>query len=156
MKLFRKKYKTPTDINPIIFRALTRCKAGMQRLAEWLQRKTIHYSSRKLKLLLLLFCFAFFGESLLLIYYGVNSNQSKYYFVTPIHIVPLLKEKVYQPTISRKEYDRIHAFKKYVDSLQGTSAGKLKSDSLLFNRPYLMDTINLLENIYYEQQANSK
>ena len=156
MKLFQNKYKKPREIHPIIVRALTRCKAGLQRLAAWLQQKTIYYSPRKLKLLLLLFCFAFLSESLLLIYYGVNSNQSKYYFVTPIHIVPLLKEKVYQPTISRKEYNRFHAFKKYVDSLQGTSAGKLKSDSLLFNRPYLMDTINLLENIYYEQQANSK
>lgn len=78
------------------------------------------------------------------------------YNISPVRIIPLLKEQRIRPVINEQEFKRIHGFKIYLDSLQTTAKGKLEFDSLLSTRPLLTDTINYLENLYYEQQTNPK
>lgn len=156
MKIFRNKSKSQKELNPIIERMLLRCKYKLKKFASWLQQKTIQYSPKKLTILLTAFCFVFIGESLLIIYHSLGQKHFNSYFITPIRPMILLREKKYQPLISEKEYNAIHSFKMHLDSLKATAGGKLKFDSLLLNRPHLIDSINLLENLYYEQQSNQK
>jgi hypothetical protein len=68
----------------------------------------------------------------------------------------LLREKKYQTIISQKEYSAIHSFKMHLDSLKSTTRGKLILDSLYSSRPHLIDSINLLENLYHEQKSNQQ
>ena len=89
-------------------------------------------------------------------YQSFKKDNTNLHFISPIPIMPLLKEQRIRPVINEREFKRIHSFKVYLDSLQTTSKGKLKFDSLLSARPHLTDTINYLENLYYEQQTNRK
>lgn len=68
-------------------------------------------------------------------------------------VLPLVKEKV-APSGDIRQLDRIHRYKAHLDSLALSPAGRLRRDSLLGVRPHLMDTLNYLENLYYEQQKN--
>lgn len=89
-------------------------------------------------------------------YQSFKKDNTDIYFISPIRTIPLLKEQRTRPVLNEQEFKRIHGFKIYLDSLQTTARGKLKFDSLLSTRPHLTDTINYLENIYYEQQTNRK
>jgi len=156
MKIFRNKSKSQKKLNPFLERMLLRCKYKLQKFASWLQQKTIQYSPKKLTILLAVFCFVFLTESLLVIYHSVGQKNSNSYFITPIRPMILLREKKYQPLISEKEYNTIHSFKIHLDSLKNTASGKSVLDSLFTSSPHLIDSINLLENLYYEQQSNQK
>lgn len=156
MKIFRNKSKSQKELNPLIERMLLRCKYKLQKFASWLQQKTMQYSPKKLTILLTVFCFVFFSESLLVMYKSIEQRHSNIYFITPIRPMILLREKKYQPLISQREYNRIHSFKMHLDSLKNTVPGKIIYDSLFTNRPRLIDSINLLENLYYEQQSNQR
>jgi hypothetical protein len=156
MKLFGKNKNMQRELHPFLKMQLIQLNNKLKLFAAWLQQKTNRYSSKKIKILLLVFCFVFLIESLLVIYQGFKKEHSNFYFITPIRNMPLLQEKYHQPLMSTKEFNRIHDIKIYLDSLQTTAKGKLKFDSLLSTRPYLTGTINYLENIYYEQQTNRK
>lgn len=151
MKIFRKKNKDHKELHPFIVRVLLRINYTLKLCANWLQQKTNSYSARKRKIILILFCVVFVSESIVVVYQSLQKNNAIPYYVTHIQPVRLLKEEVH-PLISEKEFMRIHRFKLMLDSLQTTS--KIKFDSLLSLRPHLMDTIHLLENLYYEQQKN--
>jgi len=156
MKRFRNKSKSQKELNPFMERMLLRFKYKLERLASWLQQKTIQYTPKKLTILLTVFCFVFLSESLLVMYKSIEQKHSNIYFVTPIRPMILLREKKYRPLISHTEYNRIHSFKMYLDSLKNTAPGKMIYDSLSISRPHLIDSINLLENLYYEQQSNQR
>ena len=53
--------------------------------------------------------------------------------------------------ITKEEYDKIQRFRKYMDSLPRSLSGKKLYESILINRPRLMDSIILIENIYQSQ-----
>jgi hypothetical protein len=152
MKLFRKKNKDCKELHPFIVRVLLHINNTLKVWATWLQQKTNSYSTRKRKIILILFCTAFVTESIVVVYQSFQKNNKIPYSVTLIQPVRLLKEESFHPLISEKEFNRIHRFKIMLDSLQITNT--IKFDSLLSLRPHLMDSIHLLENIYYEQQKN--
>ncbi len=54
--------------------------------------------------------------------------------------------------ISKDQYARIHSFKNYMDSLASDAVGKAIYDSIVANRPGLLDSIKLLEEVYHSQQ----
>ena len=53
--------------------------------------------------------------------------------------------------ISKEEYEHIQSFKIYMDSLRISSKGKVLFDSIMQARPQLMDSIQLVENVYQSQ-----
>jgi len=156
MKIFLKKNKEHKELHPFMVKALLWINKRLKLWAGWLQQKTNQYSIKKIKILLLLFCAIFLSESIWVLYQGFQKEKAGFFIISPIHTVPLLKEQIIRSDISEGEFKRIHSFKIYLDSLQNTAKGKLKFDSLLSDCPYIQDTINYLENIYYEQQTNRK
>ena len=54
--------------------------------------------------------------------------------------------------ISGSEYNRIHSFRLYMDSLAKDESGKKIYDSILSQHPGLMDSITLLEELYQFQK----
>jgi len=156
MKLFRKQKRKQRELSPFLIRQLLSLNNKLHVFAAWLQQKTNGFSSKKVKMLFLVFCLIFLSVSIIVMYQSFKKDNTNLYFISPIRTIPLLKEPRMRPVINEREFKRIHSFKVYLDSLQKTTKGKLKFDSLLSTRPHLTDTINYLENLYYEQQTNRK
>jgi hypothetical protein len=57
-------------------------------------------------------------------------------------------------SISKEEFQRIENFKSYLDSLAKTNAGKRIFDSIIANRPGLIDSLSIVENLYQTQTTN--
>jgi len=148
MKIFRKKNK---ELHPYFVRALLRVSNTLKVWAMWLQQKTNAWSSVKRTIILILFCGVFVSGTMVAVYQSFQKSISAPYAVSRIQPVRLLKREVH-PLISEKEFTRIHRFKVMLDSLQ--TMDRTKFDSLLTLRPHMIDTINLLENLYYEQRKN--
>jgi len=156
MKLFRKQKRKQRELPPFLIRQLLYLNNKLHVFAAWLQQKTNRFSSKKIKILFLAFCLTSLSISIIVISQSFKKDNRNLYNISPIRIIPLLKEERTRTVINEREFKRIHSFKIYLDSLQTTVKGKLKFDSLLSTRPHLTDTINYLENLYYEQQTNRK
>jgi len=59
-----------------------------------------------------------------------------------------------QQPVSEAEYDRIMHFRKYMDSLATNTTGKEIHDSIITNRPGLMDSLEIVENYYQSYHKN--
>ena len=156
MKLFRKQKKKQRELSPFLIRQLLYLNNKLRVFAAWLQQKTNEFSSKKIKMLFLVFCLIFLSVSIVVMYQSFKKDNRNLYFISPIRTIPLLKEPRIRSLINELEFKRIHSLKISLDSLQKTTKGKLKFDSLVSARPHLTDTINYLENLYYEQQTNRK
>ena len=156
MKLFRKQKRKQRELPTFLIRQLLYLNNKLHVFAALLQQKTNGFSSKKIKILFLAFCLIFLSVSIMVMYQSFKKDNKNLYFISPIRIIPLLKEQRIRPVINEREFKRIHGFKIYLDSLQTTAKGKLKFDSLVSTRPHLTDTINYLEDLYYEQQTNRK
>lgn len=155
MKFIKKKKKGVEQLHPVVVKIAARFGKALKSLAVWLQRKTNSYSPAKRKIILILFCICLLSGNLFVILHSLTKTNEPFYAVTPIRILPLLKqEKLFHYSISDFEFERIHQFKHLLDSLHKND--KIKFDSLLSERPHLTDTINLLENLYHEQQSDRK
>src|SRR5665213_652957 len=150
MKLFRKQKRKQRELPPFLIRQLLYLNNKLHVFAAWLQQKTNGVSSKKIKILFLVFCLIFLSVSIIVMYQSFKKDNTNLHFISPIPIMPLLKEQRIRPVINEREFKRIHSYKVYLDSLQKTTKGKLKFDSLLSMRPHLTDTINYLENLYYD------
>jgi hypothetical protein len=56
-----------------------------------------------------------------------------------------------EPLTGGKELERIHAYKRYLDSLSVVQGKGAFLDSFSAVHPHLLDTLNYLETIYQEQ-----
>ena len=101
----------------------------------------------------MVFCLVFTGAS---IYTVVHSLEKKDVSlrITPIRVMPLREVPVQRPLITEEGYHRIHRLRMRLDSLRGTVEGKWAYDSLLQKHPHLLDTLTLLEHLYYELNKN--
>ena len=151
MRLWRRNKRESKELHPVIIRLLANANSRLLKWADYLQHKTLGYSIGKMKFYLFLLCATFISASTIIIVRSLQDKHQVLSPVTPIKTVTLLKEEQIQSTINRNELSRIHRFKLYLDSLAKTASGKLIRDSLLSKRPYLLDTLNFLENIYKEQ-----
>jgi len=156
MKLFRKQKRKQRELPTFLIRQLLYLNNKLHVFAALLQQKTNGFSSKKIKILFFVFCLIFPSVSIIVMYQSFKKDNRNLYIISPIRIIPLLKEQRIRPVINDRGFKRIHGFKIYLDSLQTTAKGKLKFDSLVSARPHLTDTINYLENLYYEQQTNRK
>ncbi len=124
--------------------------------AAFMQRHTERLSAKWKVIMLLFFCLSAGGLSLLFIARSFMSNHAISFRVTqvktPQHIGKSGDENTSVVTIVTKhEYERIQLFRKYMDSLAKSASGKKIYDSILLQRPGLMDSIVLIENIYLSQ-----
>ena len=119
-----------------------------------------HYTERlsvKWKLIVLFFfCLCSGGLSILFIARSLMNNQATSFHVTqgkiPQHMGKSGDEKTKAITIvTKEEYDKIQHFRKYMDSLARSPSGKELYNNIVIDRPGLMDSIILIENIYQSQ-----
>lgn len=114
-------------------------------------------NNRKLKIWLTIFCVTCGGYSIYLLANAIISpaaNQSS------IKIDPVKVPKHYNKSgdemltpdnsVDEQTFFNIQVFKMYMDSLK--LSGSREYDSILLARPFLMDTVLMLEQIYYSQK----
>ena len=70
----------------------------------------------------------------------------------PKHVTGLAVREGIVPKMVNKDLERIQRFKSFMDSLRVSPTGKRVWDSILVNRPNLMDSVLLLEEIIYKQK----
>jgi hypothetical protein len=114
-------------------------------------------NNKRLKIWLAVFCITCGGYS---IYLLTNAIVSPSATQPSIKIDPVNIPKHYNNpgdemlstdnAVDEETFLKIQAFKSYMDSLK--QAKSIQYDSILTARPYLMDTVLLLEQIYYSQK----
>jgi hypothetical protein len=125
------------------------------RWAAYLQKKTMRYTPKKLKRFLVLFCLTFIASSVHLIITSLGEKPQPFR-IAPIQTMPLAERIVQQPAITEREFLRFRRLRLSLDSLAKTPSGKRRLDSILDKHPKLLDTLSLLENIYFNQHKKSR
>jgi hypothetical protein len=155
-RIFRKKSKEIKN-RPTFYQKIGVAVGRFHRnWANCLNRKTANIKTSTLKVVLFIFC-ATFGS--ICAYIGFNaiikpSNVVKVDKIQiPSHIIIEDDKGAYrQAEISKQEYDNIQSFKKYMDSLKTDSKGRSLYDTIIAERPGLMDSISLAELLYLKQK----
>jgi hypothetical protein len=124
------------------------------KFADWLERKTAHWSRRSWTIILIFFTIATSSYS---IYVMVDSFSEP--DVSSIPITRIVKttntiqthEKMDQlkVLISKGEDEKTIRFRKYMDSLGRSPTGKKIKDSINQNRSGLLDSLTLVEKYYH-------
>lgn len=132
------------------------CLKWQSRWAVWMQQKTEKLSGKGKLVVLLIFVLLTGSYSIYLIGKSFSGNRTPSFSIIsikrPAHIQEDGDEAEHtNAVISKSEYERIHWFKQYMDSIGGSPSGKALHDSIVAHRPGLMDSIQIIENIYQSQ-----
>lgn len=155
MKLWRKNKKLKKELPSFIAAGLNRFNGRLIAIANFLQQKTNKCSPGKKKFLLLVFVSGFVTESSIVTIQSLTRESKPSFTVTRIKPIPIESYKNVVTVITKAEFQRIQKFKEFIDSLNRTAKGRKRKDSLLYNRPQLMDSVNYLINLYLEQLKTS-
>lgn len=124
--------------------------------AVFLTKQTAKFSASSLKLIVGLFILCWFSASMYFFATGFT-NEKEYNSIYiarlkhPSFVVNRSRAKPdYALVVTDGEYKKIRQFREYMDSL-GKYASEIY-DSILLNRPGLMDSITVLEQIYSQQK----
>jgi len=119
-------------------------------------KKKVEQSSKVKLHLLVLFCFLFGGGSIYLMASAISNKNGKMSiqkisfpaYAVSQHSAASLENRY---ILTESEHQNIERFKHYMDTLQQSSLGRLKYDSIMKLRPGLMDSIFFIEHLYHEQ-----
>jgi hypothetical protein len=130
---------------------------AQQLFAEKMNRIFMKTDFKRLKLLLIFFCVSAGGYSIYLIANSVFSPERKQKALEiqqmdiPKHFNKSGDETIMpEATIDEQTYLQIQDFRRYMDSLKLNRTNEY--DSILQARPGLMDSVQVLEQIYLSQQ----
>ncbi|OJW81830.1 MAG: hypothetical protein BGO69_15125 [Bacteroidetes bacterium 46-16] len=122
-----------------------------------LEKLTAKLSYGNLKIVLALFVLLNGGYNVYLIVNAFTLKNIKAFSVTPIskpgHFDKTGDAGTGNLYMSEAEYMHIRRFRIYMDSLARGPSGKKVYDSIINNRPGLMDSVRFIEN-YYKQFKN--
>ena len=126
------------------------------RFASFMNGKINNLSSRSKQIGLVLFCLLFGGFSIYAFVGAFRNTGNSGKAIKPDQVaVPKYYDRTAsenkEPSVSENDIIRINRFSKYMDSLSHSVKGKAVYDSILKARPGLMDSIQVLEEIYYSQ-----
>lgn len=122
-------------------------------LANWMAKHTSNFKRRHWLIVLILFILAGGGYNCYLIADSLFSKGRIMFSIYPIHR-PLFFRETGEATsdpavqLSAGEYERIHRFRLYMDSLAASQSGKKVRDSILLHRPGLLDSVLFIEAYY--------
>ena len=120
--------------------------------AKWMMKRTEKFSHRTWIVLLIFFVLS---TSTYSIYLAVSAIAEK--DGTLITVTPIKKPRYTTETgetdkeaaeVSEAQYRRIKRFRVYMDSLARSPSGKTLYDSINSHRPGLMDSLQLIEQLY--------
>ena len=161
LSLFRNKKKQKAaekqEMEDHLLRSIVHtCIRWQSKWTIWMQRKTERLSGKGKLIMLLIFVLLTGGYSIYLIGKSFSGNPTPSFLIIsikrPAHIQESGDEAEHINTvISKSEHEKIHRFKQYMDSLTRSSTGKVLYDSIITYRPGLMDSIQIIENIYQSQ-----
>lgn len=130
---------------------------AQQLFAEKMNRTFMKTDFKRLKLILIFFCVSAGGYSIYLIANSVFSPERKQktfeiqQMDIPKHFDKTGDETVMpDATVDEQTYLQIQDFRKYIDSLKLNRTNEY--DSILQARPGLMDSVQVLEQIYLSQK----
>jgi hypothetical protein len=160
MWLFRKKKKKVTEngISDKVAGKIAGFGIAVQTKFATIMNKVFEKMNyKRLKIWLIIFCITCGGYSIFLLANAIISPATNQH---SIKIDPVKIPKHYDNTgdeilpqdnsVDEQTFKSIQALKKYMDSLK--QSGSEEYDSILAARPYLMDTVLMLEQIYYSQK----
>lgn len=129
--------------------------------ADYLNHKAEKYSKRSKQTCLAFFCLFAGGGSIYMAIRAIENPSGKLRIEkmsVPKYAMGSDTISAFQPTavLTEKQYHNIQRFKKYMDSLQTTKAGKSKYDSILKARPGLTDSIYFIEQVYHWQVKTNR
>ena len=135
---------------------ITKWQSIKQKIARYLQHKTECLSMQSKRYGLVFFCVVFGGSSIAVVIHAVTVKNE------PVHIATIAKpsraghlNEAFVPkdsVITKAEYDKVMRVKNLLLGLQADSAGRIKFDSIMLDRPQLMDSIALFEKMYLSQK----
>ena len=112
-------------------------------------------NNRSKHVALAIFCLLFGGFSIYAFVGAFRDRDSDKTIKPDQMAVPIYYDRtdaeVAEPSGSERDIMRINRFKRYIDSLSKSPTGRQVYDSILKARPGLMDSIKVIEQIYYSQ-----
>ena len=123
------------------------------RFSDFMSSKTNTLSIKEKWFWLAVYCVAFGGLSIY-VFIGTFGGNKKVLEPSPVSFPKYYDQtgiEIKEPHVSEKDIKRINGFRKHMDSLRLSPAGKITYDSILKTRPGLMDSIRAIEQIYYSQ-----
>lgn len=164
MKLFRKKILRSTEddkhsLNDKAAKGIVGCIIKIQNgFAKFMSNRTKNISAPSMKAVLIIFCLA--GSSLN-IYFILTAFLKKDQGTKMVKIDRMSVPKYYDKIdalpaepdvqITKHQHEEMQAFVHYMDSLKHSKTVKHLYDSILLLRPRLLDSVNMLEEIYQSQ-----
>jgi len=129
-------------------------KGTKRRFAGWMQRR-FEQLPRNGKVTVMLLGLLLAGSYCgLLILGGISGKAKSVVSISPIRVLEHIGStaKIATPVISSDEYEKIHRFRRYMDSLARSPSGRVYFDSIIQARPGLLDSITIVEQLYYSQK----
>jgi len=124
------------------------------KFADALGKFSSTWKSKQQWIFLSVVCLVFGGLSFVAIVQSFNKkHQNVLRKSTRIKIPQKLpEERMSVALITDHEIKQVHLFKHTMDSLSKTSTGKMTLNKLLNSRPGLMDSLEMVEQLYYSQK----
>lgn len=137
-----------------------KCIQAQEQWAAFMQRKSERFSTKAKKFLFIMFLLLSAGCSLYLIVEGLISHKHTSFSIALIKVPQYLDKAGDENTkasgiVSQAEYERIHRFQLYMDSLAKSPSGKRLFDSILNKRPGLMNSIMMIQRIYKKNSGKN-
>ncbi len=132
------------------------CIRFQQKWADFMQRHTERLSHNGKLITLSLFCLTTGSLSICLISSSVTTRKGSAFTVIHLKKLPHAIKSGDENTkasllVTEAGFEKIQRFRFYMDSLARNPSGKKKCDSILSQRPGLMDSVLLIEKIYQSQ-----
>lgn len=129
--------------------------SAQSRFSNFMNERTKKLNLRTQRLFLFLFCLIFGGFSLYAFVGAFRNSEMSADSLKPDQVImPKYypeKSQSKDPLVSEMDMIRISRFKTYMDSLSRSTKGIHIYDSIIQVRPGLMDSIQVMEELYYSQ-----
>lgn len=161
MRLFKKQKKKVEPDNAVSDKVAGKiAKAGIalqNNFAKGMDKIFAGMNTKRLKIYLIIFCIGCGGYSIYLFADAIVSPDAKNKALQidkasiPKHFEDTGDDiMATDNTVDEETFNQIQQFKKYLDSLKQSKS--YLYDSIITARPFLMDTVLMLEQIYYSQK----
>lgn len=160
IRLFKKRKDKPSLMYPVFQRLGTLMDKRQRQCARYLEKRTGRLNRKQQFYWLAFFCIGFGGGSLYVLLCSVESKTDRVFIERMAFPQRIVRPKVdtakkANTVLSESLFWKINRFKKYLDSLKKTEAGKARYDSIVKTSGGLLDSMQLLEQ-FYQQQLKSK
>jgi len=151
MKFRRKKEESSPRMDKMALHLATFFRTVQERLASCMARWTASLSKRALQFVVFLFCLLFGGASLFTFLDVFRQNAPTLMKPATLTVPKNYKQSgvVLTPLLTPQDREHISRFKTYLDSLYRSEEGRAVYDSLLRERPGLLDSLRMIEDIFY-------